>query len=239
MASDNCVERRARAGLRAFWHLWLMWRFRLFQQHRHRRLTLEHAGDMPILVLPEVFNPTLFHTSMALIEQLDSVPVRPGMAVLDMGTGSGVGAIAAARRGARVVAVDISPEAVRCARINALLNRVEDSVEVRCGDLFEPVQGERFDLVLFNPPFYAGTPRALWEHAWRSEDVLDRFARELPAVLSPSGRALLIVSSTTVGLNEVLARRPLRSQLLWKRDMIHERLMVLQWTAQSGSEVEA
>ena len=78
------------------------------------------------------------------------------MAVLDMGTGSGIAAIAAARRGARVVAVDISTEAVRCARINVLLNRVDDRVEIRCGDLFEPVQGERFDLVLFNPPFYAG-----------------------------------------------------------------------------------
>src|SRR5579872_596204 len=87
-----------RTTLHALWRQWLIWRFRLFQQHRHRRLTLEHVGDMPILVLPEVFNPTLFHTSVALVEQLDGVPVLPGMAVLDMGTGSGVGAIAAARR---------------------------------------------------------------------------------------------------------------------------------------------
>lgn len=238
MARRNSEGRRLPRGLAALWRLWLIWRFRLFQQHRHRRLTLERVGDMPILVLPEVFNPTLFHTSVALVEQLDRVPVGPGMAVLDMGTGSGIGAIAAARRGARVVAVDISPEAVRCARINVLLNRVEDSVEVRRGDLFEPVRGERFDLVLFNPPFYAGTPRAPWEYAWRSEDVLDRFARDLPTVLSPSGRALLIVSSTTVGVGEALARRPLQSRLLWKRDMPNERLMVLQWTAKSACEVE-
>jgi release factor glutamine methyltransferase len=218
--------------------VWLTWRFRLFQQHRHRRLTLEHVGDMPILVLPDVFNPTLFHTSVALIAQLDSVPVGPGMAILDMGTGSGVGAIAAARRGARVVAVDISPEAVRCARINVLLNRLEDRIEVRRGDLFEPVQGERFDLVLFNPPFYTGTPHAMWEYAWRSEDALARFARDLPTVLSPSGRALLVVSSTTAGVDEALARTQFESQLLWKRDMINERLMVLQWTARSRSEVE-
>jgi release factor glutamine methyltransferase len=231
-------EQHVRARFGALWRLWLLWRFRLFQQHRHGRLTLEHVGDMPILVLPDVFNPTLFHTSVALIAQLENVPVGPGMAILDMGTGSGVGAIAAARRGARVVAVDISPEAVRCARINVLLNRLEDRIEVRCGDLFEPVQGERFDLVLFNPPFYAGIPRSMWEYAWRSEDVLARFARDLPTVLSPSGRALLIVSSTTVGIDEALARAQLESQLLWKRDMINERLMVLEWTARSKSEVE-
>lgn len=227
------------AGLRALWRLWLRWRFRLLQRHRHRRLALEYVGDVPLLVLPDVFNPTLFHSSVALVEQLDSVPLRPGMMVLDMGTGSGVGAITAARRGARAVAVDLSPEAVRCARINVLLNRVEDSVEVRCGDLFEPVQGERFDLVLFNPPFYAGPPRALWEYAWRSEGTLDRFARGLPAVLNPSGRALVIVSSTTVGVEEALALPHLQSRPLWQRAMINERLMVLEWTALSRSEVEA
>jgi release factor glutamine methyltransferase len=223
----------------ALWRLWLIWRFRVFQQHRHRRLTLEHVGDLPILVLPDVFNPTLFHTSEALVEQLGDSRVEPGMRVLDMGTGSGIAAIAAARRGAEVVAVDISPEAVRCARINVLLNRVEDRVEVRCGDLFEPVQGERFDLVLFNPPFYSGTPHALWEHAWRSEDALDRFARDLPTVLTPSGRALLIVSSTTAGVGEALARHDLKSEPVWKRDMMNEQLMVLQWSARSVSEVEA
>jgi HemK-related putative methylase len=224
--------------LGALWRLWLTWRFRLFQRHRHGRLTLERAGDMPLLVLPDVFNPTLFHTSEALVEQLDCVNVGPGMTVLDMGTGSGIAAIAAARRGARVVAVDISPEAVRCARINALLNRVEDRVEVRCGDLFAPVQGERFDLVLFNPPFYAGAPRALWEYAWRSNDALGRFACELPGALTPSGRALLIVSSTTVGVDEALAGQHFQSQLLWTRDMVSERLMVLQWMAHSTQEVE-
>jgi HemK-related putative methylase len=228
-----------RARVRALWALWLIWRFRVFQQHRHRRLTLEHVGDVPILVLPDVFNPTLFHTSEALVEQLSSIPVGTGMTVLDMGTGSGIGAIATALRGAKVVAVDISPEAVRCARINVLLNRVEESVQVRCGDLFEPVQGERFDLVLFNPPFYFGTPRALWEHAWRSEDALDRFARDLPNVLTPSGRALLVVSSTTAGVSEALARHHLQSRLLWKRDMMNEQLMVVEWSVGSMSEVEA
>ena len=62
-----------------------------------------------------------------------------------MGTGSGVGAVFAAQWARRVVAVDINPAAVRCARINALLNHVEDRVDVVEGDLFEPIGGQRFD----------------------------------------------------------------------------------------------
>jgi release factor glutamine methyltransferase len=222
----------------ALWRQWIVWRFRLFQQHRHRRLTLERSGDLPILVLPDVFNPTLFHTSEALVAQLHGREIRPDMTILDMGTGSGIAAIAVARRGARVVAVDISAEAVRCARINVLLNRVDDRVEVRCGDLFQPVGGERFDLILFNPPFYAGPAQEVWEHAWRSDGALDRFARDLPGYLTPTGRAILIVSSTTVGVDEALIRHHLQSRLLWKRDMMNERLMVLEWTTPSSSKAE-
>src|SRR5438270_5279365 len=140
----------------ALWRLYRTWRFRLFQRHRHRRLVLERVGEIRLLVLPDVFNPTLFHTSEALVRFLDGMQLSPGMSVLDMGTGTGIVAIAAAHRGARVVAVDSSPEAVRCARINVLLNRVEGSVDVRGGDLFDPVMEERFELVFFNPPFYAG-----------------------------------------------------------------------------------
>ena len=73
--------------------------------------------------------------------------------VLDLGSGSGCVAIALTRSlpGAVVVSVDISPEALELARGNAALNSV--SVEFRLGSLFEPVQGERFDLVVSNPPY--------------------------------------------------------------------------------------
>src|SRR6185312_16852143 len=96
--------------------------------------------------------------------------------VLDMGTGSGVCAVIAARHARRVVAVDINAEAVRCAGINARMNHLEHKIDVRHGDLFAPVAGERFDLVLFNPPFLLGTPRDDRDRAWRSNDVPERFA---------------------------------------------------------------
>jgi len=112
-----------------------------------------------------------------------------------MGTGSGVGAVFAARRASRVVAVDINPHAVRCARINALLNGVEDTVEAREGDLFTPVEGERFDVILFNPPYFRGAPRDPLDHAWRSLNVVERFAAQLGKHLTPTGYALVVLST--------------------------------------------
>lgn len=85
-----------------------------------------------------------------------TVPTPVG-SVLDLGTGCGIQAMHASRFSARVVATDISHRAVELARANARLNGI-DSIEVRHGDLFEPVAGERFDRIVTNPPFVI-TPR--------------------------------------------------------------------------------
>ena len=77
--------------------------------------------------------------------------------VLDLCTGSGVIAISLAKElpAARVIATEISEPAAALARKNAERNAVADRVEVRVGDLWEPVAGERFDLIAANPPYIA------------------------------------------------------------------------------------
>jgi release factor glutamine methyltransferase len=120
--------------------------------------------------------------------------------VLDLCTGSGVLAIAAARLGAgAVVAVDVSRRAVAAARLNARLNGVR--VEARRGDLFGPVTGERFDLIVSNPPYLPGaalSSRGLaraWEGGPRGRAFLDRICERAAAHLRPGGRVLLVHSS--------------------------------------------
>ena len=176
---------------------WLAVRYRVLSR-RYGRLVVEEIDGVPLIVLPQVFNPVLLRTGAFMARALAHLPLgRAGadLSVLDMGTGSGIGAIFAARRGARVVAVDINPEAVRCARMNVLLNRLEDRVEVRQGDLFAPVAGQLFDLVLFNPPFHLGAPHHNLDYAWRGVDVFERFASGLAGALELGGRALVVLSS--------------------------------------------
>ncbi len=169
--------------------------FMLFRGRRHGRLVLESVHDMPLVVLPGVFHPRLFVSTPLLLDVLDKLPLSETSSVLDMGTGTGVCAILAARKGAKVAAVDISPLAVRCAKVNVLLNSLEDRVRVLEGDLFTPVEGERFDLVIFNPPYFEGTPKDWPEYAWRGEKVLRRFAEGLRSHLAQNGRVLLSLST--------------------------------------------
>ena len=181
--------------LRPLWRLLLRCRFVLFQRHRLNRMVIEHVAGRSIVVLPHVFNPRLFRTGQLLSETLNESLIQPRARVLDMGTGTGIGALLAAQWAPNVDAVDINPEAVRCARINALLHTMEDRIVVYEGDLFEPVHGRRYDVVLFNPPYFRGRPDDGFEMAWRSDDVVERFAAALPDHLTPGGYALVVLSS--------------------------------------------
>src|SRR4029077_3981599 len=169
--------------------------YRLTGKDRYDDFRLERVQGVPILVTPSVFNPSVPRTGAFLAAQLDARVVGTDADVLDMGTGSGVCAVFAARLARRVVAVDINPAAVRCAGINALLNHLEHKIDVRHGDLFAPVTGERFDLILFNPPFLLGAPRDDRDRAWRSNDVAQRFAAVLGAHLKPGACALVLLST--------------------------------------------
>ena len=109
---------------------------------RYDNFRLEWVQGVPILVTPSVFNPKVPRTGAFLAAQLDSRVLRADAEVLDMGTGSGVCALLAARHARRVVAVDINAAAIRCARINALLNHVDHRIEV-CGTAISSYQSAR------------------------------------------------------------------------------------------------
>lgn len=191
----DALRRPAIPGVTALIRRSLTLAYRVSGRHRYDDFRLERVHGVPLLVTPSVFNPRLPRTGAFLAEQLDARVLTGNMEVLDMGTGSGVCAIFAAHHSRRVVAVDVNAAAVRCARINVALNQLEDRIEVRHGDLFAAVAGERFDLIVFNPPFLRGTPRDDRDRAWRSLDVSERFAAGLRDHLRPGGAALVLLSS--------------------------------------------
>lgn len=206
--------------------------YRLAGKDSYDDFRLERVQGAPFVVMPSVFNPKIPRTGEFLASQLDARLVHCDAEVLDMGTGSGVCAVFAARHARRVVAVDVNVEAVRCAGINVLLNHLEHKIDVRHGDLFAPVLGERFDLIVFNPPFLLGTPRDDRDRAWRSTDVAERFAAGLGDCLRPGGFALVLLSSfgdAPVFLKEFRAK-DLTVSVLAARRFVNETLAIFRLT---------
>ena len=219
-------ERRSPIYRRA-WRVLLRVKLHLVDRRKYRSIVVEHVAGIPLVVLPDVFNPKLLRSGELLVLQLARAELlTPGARVLDLGSGSGAVGVAAARRGCRVTAVDINPSAVRCTRINALLNQVD--MDVREGDLFAPAAGERFDVVVFNPPYYRGIPRDGLDHAWRSVDLAERFAAQLNDHLEPGGHALVVLSSDGDGdtFLTALDRNGFQREVVSTRDFTNEVMRV-------------
>ena len=116
---------------------------------------------------------------------------------LDLGTGCGIQALHLRRHARRVVATDLSSRAVEMAARTLAVNAV-DGVELRTGDLFAPVAGERFDHIVSNPPFVI-TPRAEGVPAYEYRDaglvgdaLVEGVVTQLAEHLTPGGIAQLL-----------------------------------------------
>lgn len=133
-----------------------------------------------------------------------------GASVLDLCTGSGILAVSAGLAGARsVTAVDVSRRAVLTARFNGILNGVR--VRARRGNLLDAVPGERFDVIVANPPYLpavADEPRGLLRATEAGADgrlFIDRLIDRAPLHLEPGG-VLLVVHSSVNGVHPTLER---------------------------------
>jgi release factor glutamine methyltransferase len=152
------------------WRRWLRAAIHFFSYHlilnRHTTRTTRAAG-FRLSVGPTVFHPRYFLTSEFFASVIDRLDLR-GKRVADVGTGSGILALAAVRAGAESVsAIDINPNAVSTTAANARANRSENRVCTICSDLFAAVPAsERFDVIISSPPSFAGKPRDIADRAW-------------------------------------------------------------------------
>jgi len=143
----------------------------------------------------------------------ENLTVREGDAVLDMGTGCGILGIIAAKKAAKVIAVDINPYAVRCAKENAETISFSEKMFFLQADLFAAIKiGEEFDLILFNAPYLPseGAEGDFWlEKAWAGgvigRHVVDRFICEAPKYLKRNG-CIFLMQSTVSNVEETLRR---------------------------------
>jgi methylase of polypeptide subunit release factors len=115
--------------------------------------------------------------------------------VLDMGTGTGYQAILAARHAGRVVATDICPRALDFARFNCSLNSIE-RVDFLPGSFFEPVAGQKFDLIVANPPFVIspGSRFTFRDSGLGADEVSQLVTHEAAMHLEEGGFASILVS---------------------------------------------
>ena len=143
------------------------------------------ASDDPHGAVGAAYIPEVSRSSATLASLTVRRPVKRA---LDLGTGNGIQAVLASRHAGAVIATDVNERALAFAEFNCAFNGV-DSVELRLGSFLEPVAGERFGLVVSNPPFAISPERDLIfrDSGLGRDRVSEELLLSLPSVLEPGG----------------------------------------------------
>ncbi len=195
------------------------------------------AAGFRFMVRPTVFHPRYFLTSEYFAKFIDRLDLA-GKVVAEIGTGSGILSLAAARAGAeRVIAIDINPNAALAAGENASLNGLGERVRPVCSNLMTAIAPRPlFDVIISNPPYLEGEPRDLADRAWHAgpgyRDIRELFV-QAAARLKPGGSFYLLLSSDTDHgvMGQWMAEAGFTARHMKERSIVIEKFIIYELTA--------
>ena len=145
--------------------------FKYLVTHLYKPLLVKYLGasrsysyrGLRLIVPPEVFHPGFFFSTRLLLRHISALRLKE-RAFLELGAGSGLISLFAAREGARATATDINPAAVKALEQNRAQNGL--SFQIIHSDLFSNIPPQAFDIIAINPPYYRKQPNTYAEYAW-------------------------------------------------------------------------
>jgi release factor glutamine methyltransferase len=149
-----------------------------------------------VFVQPGVFHPGLFHSTKFLIDYLGEHSLA-NQSFLELGCGTGLVSIIAAKHGAQVYASDLSMSAVKNVTRNASLNGV--FITPIHSDLFDNIDRRVFDWIVINPPYYPRAPMNESELAWFCGQNFEYYQRLFASIKDYMHAATKVIMATTLG----------------------------------------
>jgi release factor glutamine methyltransferase len=199
---------------------------------KRRRTTVARVAGFRLTVRPTVFHPRYFLTSAFFAKFLSGMDLI-GKRVADVGTGSGILALAAARAGAAsVVALDINPFAAMAAAENANANGLDHTVVAVSSNLLSALPPRPlFDVILSSPPSFAGEPRDLADRAWHAgpgyRDIAMLFFQARERLASNGCMYVLFSSDSDLELlGGLISRAGFVARLVAERSILIESLII-------------
>lgn len=150
--------------------------------------------DITIKIHPDVFPPQLTFSTKILLDFVNGFDLED-KTFLELGCGSGIISLLAAKKKAFTIASDINPTALSYLEKNALKNNLK--IQIVNSDLFEEIVDNTFDYIIINPPYYPKKPKKIKEQAWFCGENFEYFENlfsQLSSYLSAQTNCFMILS---------------------------------------------
>ena len=151
-------------------------------------------NNICIKVHPDVFPPQLTFSTKILLDFVGDLNLK-NKSLLELGCGSGIISLLAAKKEANVTASDINQTALAFLETNASKNNL--IVKTVLSDLFQNIENPAFDFIIINPPYYPKKPKNVKEQAWfcgEKFEYFDKLFLQLPCNLSSETNCFMILS---------------------------------------------
>jgi release factor glutamine methyltransferase len=142
---------------------------------------------------PQVFHPGFFFSTKLLLRYISKEHFSD-KTFLELGAGSGLLSIYAAKRGASVMATDINPVSIECINLNTEQNAVKTKTIL--SDVFDNVSPRHFDYILINPPYYKKKPSSFRDYAWycgENGEYFQKLFKKLAEFMDESSNVLMVL----------------------------------------------
>jgi release factor glutamine methyltransferase len=175
--------------------------------------------DIQVIIKPGVFHPGFFFSTKLLLNYLKEIPLQ-NRTFLELGSGSGLISIYAAKQNAVVTATDISQTAVETSQQNAERNQV--SIEAIVSDLFDQIPSRIFDMIVINPPYFPQQPVNEMDYAWfcgKNFEYFERLFGNLGKYADQHSNIIMILSEDC----QIERIRQIALKNNWQMEVIHQK----------------
>ncbi|MFN0274521.1 MAG: methyltransferase [Chitinophagales bacterium] len=151
-------------------------------------------NDITLRIPAGVFHPKYFFSTKYLLNYVLQLPIA-GKTFLELGAGSGLISIAAAKNNAHVTATDISKRVIHALFENATSNNVQ--IHITESDLFDAIPFHVFDLIAINPPYYPKYPKNELENAWycgENFEYFEKLFQQIGNYVDINSKTLMVLS---------------------------------------------
>lgn len=183
----------------------------LTRYYLQKERTFSHEG-ITLKILPEVFHPGLFYSTIFLIRYLREFNLK-NKSLLELGAGSGLISFLAEKKGAVVTATDLSDQALKGLQQNR--DVLSSHLRILKSDVLGQLPAEKFDFIIINPPYYPKAVKEEWQLAWncgeRHEFFVKLFSRLVEFVHADS-KVLMVLSEDC----DIFTIRNLAQQSGWE-----------------------